>query len=686
MGLVRRLIGASALLVAACLTAGAPAFQLPAEAATNQPAQLVAFGPVSFSVPGTWPIVDTATDPRACVRFDRHAVYLGAQQPDASCPARVAGRADSVQVEPSTQTGERLGPARTTAHGIGFREVLDAATARAIVVELTGLRVRATIAYRSDPATALAILDSFARAAKPARLPNPPATPALPGVPSLQGYGGSVFAGLGFDTCTAPSETTMKAWLASPYRMVGVYIGGENRACSQPNLTATWVAHVEAMGWRLIPTYVGLQAPCAKQQGFASIDPAIAEKQGTAAADNIATEAATLRLGQGAPAYFDMEGYDSTNQACDLVVERFLSAYVGEMHVKHLAAGVYGSAASTILQLVGHYHDRTYHSPDDVWIAHWDGRKDVFGDSYVPDDVWTNHQRLHQYQGQHYETWGGVQVFVDNDVADGNVVGPRRDLVFDRKDTAPRDIYAVGPDGIGLRRLTAAPSDDYAPALSRDGTKIAFTSNRNGHYNIWVMNADGSDVHQVTNDIHYNGYPSWSPSGSQIVFQSTRTGSENLWIVGANGTGLRRLTSTPRNDVRPAWSPGGATIAFTSDRSGNNDVWTVSTDGKYLRRLTWRAGQDSDAAWAPNGSLIAFDSDRTGNSEIFTVSPRGEGAKQITNNPASDDAAGWSPDSQRLCFTSDRSGTTRVWVMDRDGSNPIQVTFAGTLNQLPYWT
>jgi hypothetical protein len=644
---------------------------------------------VSFNVPASWPVVDTAADPSACVRFDRHAVYLGAQQPSARCPARAVGRADSIQVEPSTQAGERLGPSRSTAGGVSYREVAGDTTDGAVVVELTGLHVRATIPYRSDPATALGILESFAPAERPGRLPALPAAPAAPAVPatpSLQGYGGSIFAGLGFDTCAAPSEATMKAWLASPYRMVGVYIGGENRACSQPNLTATWVADVEAMGWRLIPTYVGLQAPCATQQGFATIDSTKAEAEGVAAADTIATEVAALHLGQGAPAYFDMEGYNSTDQDCDDVVERFLSSYVAEMHVKHLAAGVYGSAASTILQLVSHYHDRSYHTPDDVWIAHWDGRQDVFGDSYVPDDVWTTHQRLHQYQGQHYETYGGVQVFIDNDIADGNVVGPRRDLVFDRKDTAPRDIYAVGPDGIGLRRLTAAASDDYAPALSRDGTKIAFTSNRSGHYNLWVMNADGSDVHQVTNDIHYNGYPSWSPSGGQIVFQSDRTGSENLWIVNADGTGLRRLTSTTRNDVRPTWSPGGATIAFTSDRSGNNDVWTISTSGQYLRRLTWRTAQDGDPSWAPDGSLIAFESNRTGNYEIFTVSPKGAGAKQITNNPASDNAAGWSPDSQRISFTSDRSGTTRLWVMDRDGANPIQVTFAGTLNQLPYWS
>ena len=65
------------------------------------------------------------------------------------------------------------------------------------------------------------------------------------------------FPGYGFDACTAPSSATMQAWLASPYRAVGIYFGGNNRGCTQPNLTAGWVAHQQAAGWHLIPIYLG---------------------------------------------------------------------------------------------------------------------------------------------------------------------------------------------------------------------------------------------------------------------------------------------------------------------------------------------------------------------------------------------------------------------------------------------
>src|ERR1700710_2330652 len=72
----------------------------------------------------------------------------------------------------------------------------------------------------------------------------------------------TLYQGEAFDTCTAPALHTMDAWRASPYRAVGVYISGPNRGCKQPELTADWVTKATAMGWRLLPIDLGLQAPC----------------------------------------------------------------------------------------------------------------------------------------------------------------------------------------------------------------------------------------------------------------------------------------------------------------------------------------------------------------------------------------------------------------------------------------
>jgi hypothetical protein len=230
-----------------------------------------------------------------------------------------------------------------------------------------------------------------------------------------------VFSGFAFDACSAPSTNTLSAWTASPYRAVGIYIGGTNRACKQPNLNATWVQSTLSSGWSLLPLYVGLQAPCVSQSGLAKLSTNVttAASQGRAAADDAAANASALGLPSGSPVWFDMEGYRLGNAACTSAVQSFVAAWTNELHARGLLAGVYGSAASTIRDVSAIGSGK----PDLVWIANWNGNQSVFGDPYVPDTEWANHQRIHQYKGGHKETYGGVTIDIDSSVVDSTVVG-----------------------------------------------------------------------------------------------------------------------------------------------------------------------------------------------------------------------------------------------------------------------
>jgi Rv2525c-like, glycoside hydrolase-like domain/Fibronectin type III domain len=250
----------------------------------------------------------------------------------------------------------------------------------------------------------------------------------LSGLPaSAEAHGGAaaptVFSGYGFDTCAAPPLSTLQAWLASPYRAIGIYIGGINRGCPDGNLSPSWIGGALAGGWYLIPLYVGLQAPCVQQTRVTRINGASAAAQGTAAADDAASRAAAFGLGPGTPVYFDMEGYATDDPACTRTVQTFLAAWVEELHARGLVAGVYGSAASTMRDLVAAASAGSP-SSDDVWIAHWNDQPALFGDPYVPDSLWTNHQRLRQFRGGHHETYGGVTLNIDTDSLDAAVVGP----------------------------------------------------------------------------------------------------------------------------------------------------------------------------------------------------------------------------------------------------------------------
>jgi Domain of unknown function (DUF1906) len=230
----------------------------------------------------------------------------------------------------------------------------------------------------------------------------------------------SEFTGLGFDACTAPSRRSMSAWEDSPYRAIGVYIGGLNRGCSQPNLTASWVAAQTAAGWHLIPTYVGLQAPTSSCTSCATLSPGSASLQGAAAATDAVDQARIVGIGEGSPIYYDMESYARTASSSSATLT-FLAAWTTRLHALGYDSGVYSSSASGIADLVSRLGS-PYPQPDDIWIANWNGRASA-ADPYVPASAWSDHQRIHQYRGGHDETWGGVTINIDNNYVEGATAG-----------------------------------------------------------------------------------------------------------------------------------------------------------------------------------------------------------------------------------------------------------------------
>jgi hypothetical protein len=232
----------------------------------------------------------------------------------------------------------------------------------------------------------------------------------------------SSYTGLGFDACTAPSRRSMSAWAVSPYRAIGVYIGGLNRGCTQPNLTASWVSEQTAAGWHLIPTYVGLQAPTSSCSSCAklSASTSTAASQGSEAANDAVNQARIAGIGEGSPIYFDMESYSRTSSASNATLT-FLAAWTARLHALGYVSGVYSSGASGIADLAAKYGS-SYLEPDALWFANWNGRASAASDPYVPAGAWAGN-RIHQYAGGHDETYGGVTIDIDNDYVEGGTAG-----------------------------------------------------------------------------------------------------------------------------------------------------------------------------------------------------------------------------------------------------------------------
>jgi len=403
----------------------------PAKPATGIPpaARHVSYNGLQITVPASWPVIDLRSDPRACIRLDHNGLYLGSPGPTSNCPAHAVGRADTIWLT-TTATGQPA-PQATNLAKVGAltaRVATDPASHDTqIQFAATGTQLQAT--WGPDSSTinhvlASAVASSTATTAAPIPTPQTPApqqvSPAA-AAPALTG--GARFTGYAFDTCAAPSASSMRAWLHSPYRGVGVYIGGSMRACGDGYLSASWVAQVHAMGWRLIPTYVGPQAPCVNQSGLATINPSTPIAQGMANARDAVARAKHFGMGPGTPIYYDMEGYNPWG-TCTRTVVHFLSGWTYELHHLGYKSGAYGNPGSLMTDMSRAARARTMTPPDNIWFAHWNGLRNTSDQaSYpaFPDAYWRYHQRLHQYAGNINQRWAGVGISLDVDWVDGGV-------------------------------------------------------------------------------------------------------------------------------------------------------------------------------------------------------------------------------------------------------------------------
>jgi WD40-like Beta Propeller Repeat len=177
--------------------------------------------------------------------------------------------------------------------------------------------------------------------------------------------------------------------------------------------------------------------------------------------------------------------------------------------------------------------------------------------------------------------------------------------------------YPSGPGG------TVTSQDDFAPAWSPDGTKVAFVTYRNDPVNkrnseLYVSNVDGTGQVRLTNgpgsegmyqedvDDDVQSLPSWSPDGTKIAFASTRDDPNpatcspcrsEIYVVKPDGTGLQRLTNTGGQNVKPVWSPDGTKIAFQTNRDGNQEIYSMNPDGSGQTNLTNNPADDILYDW-----------------------------------------------------------------------------------------
>lgn len=210
------------------------------------------------------------------------------------------------------------------------------------------------------------------------------------------------------------------------------------------------------------------------------------------------------------------------------------------------------------------------------------------------------------------------------------------------------EIYMINSGSSKITRLTNTPQWDTEPAWSPDGKHIAFTSTRDGDFNIYVMDADGSNVTRLTEQ---NSHAStWSPDSKRIAFIYNPGNGRGIYVMDINGSNITKLTGLPSGistTWRISWSPDGKYIVFVSDIDGLG-IYIMDADGSNVKRLTENSTWMANPTWSPDGKFIAFTSNRdnpdsTFDLEIYTMAADGSQITRLTDVPAFYNSLIWLP-------------------------------------------
>jgi TolB protein len=261
------------------------------------------------------------------------------------------------------------------------------------------------------------------------------------------------------------------------------------------------------------------------------------------------------------------------------------------------------------------------------------------------------------------------------------------EIAFASERDGKRSLFRMDYDGFGPRFL----AEDFltlAPRWSPDGRSLLYVSypTRSSSPALAVLAAgSGRGVLVEAASMVFPG--SWSPDGSKIAFSSTRDGNAEIYVMNRDGTGLKRLTDHPAIDVSPTWSPTGRELAFTSDRSGTKQIYTMDSEGLNLSRLSQVGSYNAEPAWSPSKdfSEIAYASRIEGGVFDVVVHDLLTGqVRELTSQRGMNESPSWAPNGRHLVFSSTRTGEPQLFTINRDGTNLRRITFEGK-NKTPSW-
>ena len=250
--------------------------------------------------------------------------------------------------------------------------------------------------------------------------------------------------------------------------------------------------------------------------------------------------------------------------------------------------------------------------------------------------------------------------------------------------TGKKEIHVMDHDGYAPHRITADRNISLMPALSPDGSKVLYVSQKSGRWRLYEVDIYSSNRTAAPVVGGTVVSPAWEPGGDGYALAANVDGNQEIFHVRGDGKVLR-LTRNPADDVSPAYSADGKRIAFTSNRGGSPQIYVMSASGGRARRLSFGGPYNSEPTWSPTGLFVAFTCQQGAHFKICLVDADGGEAHPITSGPWDDETPSFSPDGRHIAFASNRGGRKDIYMMDPDGRNVERLTYNGANNMAPSW-
>ncbi len=240
--------------------------------------------------------------------------------------------------------------------------------------------------------------------------------------------------------------------------------------------------------------------------------------------------------------------------------------------------------------------------------------------------------------------------------------------------------------------LTQSTGDDRHPWWSPHGEQLVFESNRDGDWELFIIDSDGNNEEQLTINGVEDRNPSWHPDGDKILFESNRSGNFSLYLLSLYDRSVEPIL-LDNFDLQPTiarFSPDGQQIAFSADSdlgSAALNLYRTSSTGGEVTQLTHAAYRSFYGAWSPDSQQLAFFSrrDTKGHQDelyIMDINQPDSLARRITTYPEHDFCPHWSADGKQLVFSrSIPNDRLELFISNADGSEARQITFTSQLGE-----